>query len=346
VLFRFVGSCGITNFVAYNRNEVEPKEKQDGQLNGLDWLRGAASLMVCLFHIKKYVWADRSPNELLQLFDFGYLGVYIFFIVSGFVIPYSLDRSGYKTGKFGRFIFKRLVRIQPPYLLLLLLLLLWNFGLHEWKGWGTTWLFGWKKFLLNATYLVPFSNERWVFSIFWTLAVEFQYYVLIGLLFLVLRDHPALRYITFSLIVASSFVVPVHYQTVFNHGIYFLVGFQVFLYQTGRLGRIELVASLIGALLFIGFFGLSPTLLPVLLTVAMLILFHHKNRIAGHFGTISYSLYLTHGLAGAATVLLTAGKMDNWGRFTFAVTVSIIFATIYYRFVESPFLRFSKRIRY
>lgn len=325
---------------------MNEKENPAGQLYGLDWLRGAASLMVCLFHVKKYVWADRNPDVLTQFFEFGYLGVYIFFIVSGFVIPYSLDRSGYKERNFLRFILKRIVRIQPPYILLLLLLLVWNFGLHEWKGWGTVWLFGWKKFLLNVAYLVPFSEERWVFSIFWTLAVEFQYYILIGLLFLLLRDRPAFRYTVYSLVLALSFFIPGHYQTVFNNGVYFLVGFQVFLYQTGRIGRIELGGSMIIALLFIGFFGLVATMVPVVVTVVLMLVVHQKSRIAEFFGSVSYSLYLTHGLAGAATVLLTAGKMNGWSRFTLAVVVAVVFATIYHRFVESPFLRLSKRVRY
>ena len=63
-------------------------------------------------------------------------------------------------------------------------------------------------------------------------------------------------------------------------------------------------------------------------------------------GQISYSLYLTHGLTGAATVLLAAGKINDWSRFSLAVTMSFFFALAYYKYVESPFLRTSKRIRY
>ena len=62
----------------------------------LDWLRGIASLMVCFFHVKKYIWWTYNPNWITKAFEQGYLGVYIFFIVSGFVIPYSMCVKNYQ----------------------------------------------------------------------------------------------------------------------------------------------------------------------------------------------------------------------------------------------------------
>lgn len=342
----FADYHGIATFVSDLQRWMNPIDKQPGQLNGLDWLRGAASLMVCLFHVKKYVWGNQAVDEFARVFDYGYLGVYMFFVVSGFVIPYSLDRSGYTFNNFFRFLLKRLTRIQPPYILLLLLLLVWNYGLHQWKGWGSTWLYDWKKFLLNATYLVPFTGERWIFSIFWTLAVEFQYYVLIGLLFVLMRDRTILRYMIYSVVLALSFVIPIHYQTVLNHGVYFLVGFQTFLFYAGRIRSGEFGLSVFGALVFIGAFGPGPTLLPVALSVAGILFVHQGRHVARFMGSISYSLYLIHGLAGAATALLTIGQFNNWIRFGLAVAVSIVSATLYYRLIETPFLRMSKRIRY
>ncbi|MFM2207108.1 MAG: hypothetical protein RL213_1083 [Bacteroidota bacterium] len=310
----------------------------------MDWLRGAAALMVCVFHIKKYVWGTAFPDFLTRIFDYGYLGVYVFFVVSGFVIPYSLDRAGYRTGMFFRFLYKRLTRIQPPFLLLMLLLLAWNYGLYEFKGWGKPWLFGWKKFLLNATYLAPFFHEKWVFSIFWTLGVEFQFYLLTGLLFVTLRDRRRIRYVVYAVILCLDFMVPHRLETVFHHYVFFAIGFQSFLFHTGKISLKEFMASVVAGLAYATLFELPEAALVTGLTVAGVFIFRIRTGISAFFGDISYSLYLSHGLAGSAVAIFTAGRLSGWSRFGLAVGVSIAFATLFRALVEKRFIRLSKRI--
>ena len=325
---------------------MENNHQSPSQVLALDWLRGLAALMVCVFHIKKYVWGNEFPNTATRIFDYGYLGVYVFFVVSGFVIPYSMEKAGYTTGKFLRFLWKRVVRIQPPYILFLLLVWVWNFGLYQCNGWGTWSLFGIKKFLLNATYLAPFFQEKWVFSIFWTLAVEFQYYVLTGLLFVFLRDRIFGRYVFYAGMLLLNFIVPGRLETVFNHYIYFLIGFQTFLFHQNKIGRQEFYVSSLSALAFIWFFELRQAVPFVALTIAGIFLLKKKTIISSFLGNISYSLYLTHGLAGAAVAIFSIKRLDNWLRFPLAVAVSLGFAALYYVVVEKKFVRISKRIHY
>src|ERR1035441_2897196 len=47
---------------------------------------------------------------------YGWLGVEIFFVISGFIIPYSLYKAGYRVSDFTRFLLKRIARLDPPYL--------------------------------------------------------------------------------------------------------------------------------------------------------------------------------------------------------------------------------------
>jgi len=47
---------------------------------------------------------------------YGYLGVHILFVISGFVIPWSLYRAQYALREYARFLLKRNVRLYPPYL--------------------------------------------------------------------------------------------------------------------------------------------------------------------------------------------------------------------------------------
>jgi peptidoglycan/LPS O-acetylase OafA/YrhL len=315
------------------------------KIHGLDLLRGIAALMVCVFHIKKYVWGTAFPDAFTRFFDLGYLGVYVFFVVSGVVIPYSLDRTGYRTGMFLRFIGKRLIRIQPPFLLLMLLLLAWNYGLYEFKGWGKPWLFGWSKFLLNATYLAPFFHEKWVFSIFWTLGVEFQFYLLTGLLFVTLRDYVRVRYVVYALILSLDFAVPHRLETVFHHYVFFAIGFQAFLFHTGKINRPEFVVSVVALLAYASLFELPEAACAAGLTLAGVFVFRIRTVISSFFGDISYSLYLTHGLAGSAVAIFTAGRLSGWSRFGLAICVSLAFATLFHRWVEKPFIRLSQRMK-
>lgn len=65
-------------------------------LASLDVLRGTAALSVCLFHFtsgnRAYLPSD---DPVRTVGSFGWLGVEVFFTISGFVIPYSLDQRSY-----------------------------------------------------------------------------------------------------------------------------------------------------------------------------------------------------------------------------------------------------------
>ena len=71
-----------------------------------------------------------------------------------------------------------------------------------------------------------------------------------------------------------------------------------------------------------------------------------KTKISSFFGKISYSLYLTHGLAGGAVAVFTVVRIPDHWRMILAISTSIVFAFIYYLLVEKWFLKWSKRVRY
>src|SRR5436190_8707485 len=89
------------------------------KLSNVEALRGLASLAVAWFHLtNQYDW-----NAVRWSGRFGYLGVDCFFVISGFIIPYSLHRAGYTIGGFPRFMARRLVRLEPPYLVAIALII-------------------------------------------------------------------------------------------------------------------------------------------------------------------------------------------------------------------------------
>ena len=77
-------------------------------------LRGLAALWVAWYHVTGLL--QPESNLLATLGRYGFMGVQVFFVVSGFVIPYALHRAHYQLPQYPRFLAKRLLRLHPPYL--------------------------------------------------------------------------------------------------------------------------------------------------------------------------------------------------------------------------------------
>ena len=67
----------------------------DGRIRFLDGLRGIAITLVVLFHCYGPLWADFLPfgDRYANFVGFGWSGVYLFFLISGFVILMTLEKS-------------------------------------------------------------------------------------------------------------------------------------------------------------------------------------------------------------------------------------------------------------
>ena len=82
------------------------------RLGWLDLLRGIAALFVVFDHLSYYV-LQQVRAEVYQWFDAGNFGVFVFFIISGYIVPASLERKG----SVRTFWVSRLFRLYPLYLL-------------------------------------------------------------------------------------------------------------------------------------------------------------------------------------------------------------------------------------
>lgn len=107
-----------------------------GEIKALTGLRIVAALWVVLFHFRPML-GDASPDfrdALAPVLNCGAQGVDLFFILSGFVLTYNyLDRMGrsWSTRATLHFLWLRLARVWPVYLVTLHLAALWViFTLH------------------------------------------------------------------------------------------------------------------------------------------------------------------------------------------------------------------------
>lgn len=323
----------------------------------IDLLRGLAALMVCYYHFthnSSYYGAYLPDENFLRVSgNYGWLGVEVFFVISGFIIPYSLFNNKYEPANFPGFLKKRWVRIEPPYIVTIFLILL------NWKFNGWLWSYDvdihWKQVLAHFVYLPQFLGYGWINEIFWTLAIEFQFYIFIALTF-VGFNHKKLWIKTMTLI---GFCLPYlawnDNRLLTSYASLFLLGMIAFWLRTTQINKTTYWICLIALTVYCYFqFPLNNIAIPILATItSMLIAFVDlKKEVGRFFGKISYSLYLTHGLIGGNflffSMYLGWVKENEWVRSVMvfvAIVLSVMFAKLFYLLVERPSQTLSKKIK-
>ena len=155
------------------------------RLHGLDTLRAAAILAVMLYHLKIQ---GLLPTAWVPFAAIGWIGVDLFFVLSGFLIGSQLLRSwrNGETPSLKDFYARRAYRILPVYLAVLLLysaVPLWR------EAPGPSALWQYLLFLWNLT-LLHYPEQR-AFSHVWSLCVEEHFYLLLPLLLLLFMRRPS-----------------------------------------------------------------------------------------------------------------------------------------------------------
>ena len=160
-------------------------------LVGLDALRAVAALSVCLFYYTGSMLPKLMVPVAQAAFSRGYLGVDIFFVIFGFIIPYSLLGKSHQVAGFFAYLKKRVLRINPPAYASLFLVLGQCFLIDQLIQHANHFTGGlsWGQLLNNVLFTVPFTHYKWINGIFWMLAIEFQLCLFIGLLFGVLFER-------------------------------------------------------------------------------------------------------------------------------------------------------------
>lgn len=103
----------------------------------IDGLRGGAAFLVMLFHATNTV-SNYPVNQLIRGSGaYGILGVSVFFVISGFIIPYSLWRSGYVfSTHWKNFLRKRMLRLAPAYVFSIVFTVATGIAVNEIYGRG------------------------------------------------------------------------------------------------------------------------------------------------------------------------------------------------------------------
>jgi peptidoglycan/LPS O-acetylase OafA/YrhL len=336
--------------VVVSTPEAKRESKPQKRLQTLDPLRGIAALMVCWFHFTNAQFTARF-GHFQASGKYGYLGVQIFFVISGFIIPFSLYRARYRLKSFFRFMLKRIARLDPPYLASVALVLL-GFWLSSKLPGRAPYHVPWARVAAHLGYANAFVGMPWLQMSYWSLAIEFQYYIFVGLCFPLLalkrRVAPALVLGLLGgagLVAGKSEAMLPHYLPLFA------IGILAFRYKVRLTRNYDTIAALVVAsALAVWVDGWLAAGMATAACVAILLV-HVNNPVLNFFGSISYSLYLIHVLVGDmvfGTALRLAPRVElPPGSLQFmALALAICSAYVLNRLVELPSRSLAARISY
>lgn len=164
-----------------------PVSSSPARLPFVDALRGVACLWVVVFHAHGLFTNGAIPSNhpitpVAMLARVGYMGVSLFLTLSGFCLFYPLARKGICQVEPGTFFKRRWLRIVPPYYASALLTLPLVLGLPRvYPGQQPA---GWQDYFIHALMLhnLDPSAISTINPVYWSLALEWQFYLLFPLL--------------------------------------------------------------------------------------------------------------------------------------------------------------------
>jgi peptidoglycan/LPS O-acetylase OafA/YrhL len=288
----------------------------------IEALRGLSVILVILYHFK-------LSNLNYQIIKGGFIGVDIFFIISGFIITKIIIENKIQNFSLLYFYERRIKRIIP----LLSIVLIFSLS---------TLFFVFDFFLLNknintsfavataisnfyfwaSAVLYQFAEKNSLINLhFWSLSIEMQFYIFFPLLFIIFKSKEKfIHWIIFILIGLSYLFIIKNYKThnmfnfynSFSRIFEFLSGAIIYIYSDFIKYKIKkkfhsyiYVLGFIILFLYLHFlqnedFHPSPNTLVFIIGIGLMLIFNNdesfkKIKIGfSYLGKISYSLYLWH----------------------------------------------------
>jgi len=338
-------------------------------LPSLNGVRAISILLVLGSHVTHSF--DLAPSTLLYVRTFfnGYLGVNIFFVLSGFLITYLLVKEENDTGSISlrNFFLRRIFRILPVYFAFLLALLLIDrftavdFSTCEW--------------ITSLTLTKNFGCHQWLDGHLWSISVEEQFYLIWPFVLVYAVKGKQRNVFAISLIVIAVF-----FRVFFHRAGYYVQESYSFFTNMDSL----MLGSVTGLLFFRGspwlirILSFRPQLIRTLIMMLMLATsyaeIHHSfrvilnpfgksiqsvaaayliasyvylpvgigyrilnNKIVSYIGVLSYSIYIWQ------QIFFERSFNGGVALFPLNILLIMIVAFLSYNFLEQPFLKLRRK---
>ncbi len=336
--------------------QINHPSSNKAKFETIEILMGLAALVVALFHLTDYgkdSYLDAIPLSLGLIPKYGWVAIAVFFVISGFVIPYSLWRKNFQLkSDWYSSLTKRIIRIYPAYLATILLVIgLFLVALVTSKFQATDPSITPLNILLHLFFLNDLIPTAPAMSpVFWTLAIDLQYYLLIICLFPLINSSKLIyQLIAITIAYGLPFLITdkslvFSWLLLFNLG---TIGFQ-FVSQRINLTQYVITTAITCLLLY---FNKGLLYMSVGLVSAILIVFVRSPKISffTFLGAISYSLYLIHCTIGFRVInvisRLGQGEPIKITGVAIALIVSAIIAYLMYKYIELPTQKYFTSLR-
>jgi peptidoglycan/LPS O-acetylase OafA/YrhL len=285
-----------------------------GRVNEIDLLRFMASMSVMLFH---YAFRGMAADNmaamnypwLAPVFKYGYMGIQLFFLISGFVILMSAA-SGSARG----FVVSRLTRLYPAFwaacTITYLTCITWG---------GPAYAATFKQYLINMTMISDHLHTPAIDGVYWSLSLEIRFYALVTILVLIRQIHRAELFLIAWLITTTALewypIGKLRFLLIADYSTFFIGGATIYLVWsqglTARRSLMMIFSLLLGV--FQSIKGLeairqhyhtdmSPMITALLVTtfygVMLLVALRRTGPLAAmrwvSAGAVTYPLYLLH----------------------------------------------------
>jgi peptidoglycan/LPS O-acetylase OafA/YrhL len=320
------------------------------RLTQLDALRALAAIAVMTYHYthrfpQLYV---PSVKPRFTNWHLDYIPISVFFMISGFVIFMTLDRSS----RLRDFVLSRLLRLYPMYLLAMAI----TFTAMHLFGPANR-AVGWKTVLRNLTLFQSWLGDggRNVDGVYWTIGVEVNFYVLISLAFLFGWLRGRRLGVTLGSWIVLSYYLESHWGEWVPGSMYWTRGLDTWWSQCfisgiccylvwkndGRYTKWT-AAGHVGSVVLVGM--LRNTTMAVLLMALILAMNLAANRripglgsgVLPKLGVCTYALYLLHQNLGYTLMLHLLPHTGYWFALACAYTMAITLALLGHHLWEKP----------